>query len=112
MSLVFAVLTLSPNAYKININSSSASKETFEEIVSKKHGMLKVSEAFLTMPNMRFIDVNDSVIWKALELIRGYKFLPRDGIHAATALIAGADSIYSEDVDFDRIKGLKRKWKD
>jgi len=47
MSLVFAVLTLSPNAYKININSSSASKETFEEIVSKKHGMLKVSEAFL-----------------------------------------------------------------
>lgn len=47
MSLVFAILTLSPNAYKININSSSASKETFEEIVSKKHGMLRVSEAFL-----------------------------------------------------------------
>lgn len=49
MSLVFAVLTLSPNAYKININSSSASKETFEEIVSKKHGMLKVSEVFLIL---------------------------------------------------------------
>lgn len=47
MSLVFAVLTLSPNVYKININSSSASKETFEEIVSNKHGMLKVSGFFL-----------------------------------------------------------------
>ena len=47
MSLVFAVLTLSPNTYKININSSSASKETFEEIVARKHGMLKVSEGFL-----------------------------------------------------------------
>jgi len=47
MSLVFAVLMLSPKAYMININSSSASKETFEEIVSKKHGMIKVSETFL-----------------------------------------------------------------
>jgi len=47
MSLVFAVLTLSPKAYVININSSRASKGTFEEIVAKKHGMLKVSEFFL-----------------------------------------------------------------
>ena len=47
MSLVFALLTLSPKAYAININSSSASKESFEGIVAKKHGMLKVSEFFL-----------------------------------------------------------------
>ncbi len=47
LSLVFAVLTLSPKAYKININSSRDSKERFKEIVSKKHGMLKVSEGFL-----------------------------------------------------------------
>jgi len=61
---------------------------------------------------MRFIDVDDSVIWKALEFIKEYKLYPRDSIHAASAFIAGADSIYSEDVDFDRIKGFKRKWKD
>ncbi len=47
MSLIFAILTLSPNAYAININSWRDSKEGFEEIVSKKHRMLKVSEAFL-----------------------------------------------------------------
>jgi uncharacterized membrane protein len=47
LSLVFAVLTLSPKSYKININSSRDSKERFEEIVSKKQGMLKISEAFL-----------------------------------------------------------------
>ena len=47
LSLVFAVLTLSPKSYKININSSHDAKERFEEIVSKKHGMLKISEAFL-----------------------------------------------------------------
>lgn len=91
---------------------------TFDEVfykvkkVSGNEEALKNIEAFLTMPNMRFIDVNDSVIWKALELIREYKLLPRDSIHAATALIAGADSIYSEDEDFDRIKGFKRKWID
>ena len=91
---------------------------TFEEVFYKVIKVLgnddaqKNIEAFLTMPNMRFIDVNDSVIWRALELIREYKLLPRDGIHAATAFIAGADSIYSEDVDFDRIKGFKRKWMD
>jgi predicted nucleic acid-binding protein len=91
---------------------------TFDEVFYKLKTVLgndealKNIEAFLTMPNMRFIDVNESVIWRALELIREYKLLPRDGIHASTAFIAGADSIYSEDMDFDRIRGLKRKWKD
>ena len=91
---------------------------TFDEVfykVKKVKGndvALKNIEAFLTMPNMRFIDVNDGVIWKALELIKEYKLLPRDGIHAATAYIAGAESIYTEDVDFNRLRGLKRKWKE
>ena len=47
LSLIFAVLTLSPKSYEINIHSSRRSKERFEQIVSKKHGMLKVSELFL-----------------------------------------------------------------
>ena len=49
LSLIFAVLTLSPKAYSININSSRDSKERFEEIVSKKHEMLKWSEGFLIL---------------------------------------------------------------
>ncbi len=90
---------------------------TFDEVfykVNKVRGIevaVKNLEAFLTMPNMRFFDVDDAVVWKALELIKEYKILPRDAIHAATALIAGAETIYSEDRDFDRIKGLKRKWR-
>ncbi|MFZ3058732.1 MAG: PIN domain-containing protein [Candidatus Methanoperedens sp.] len=60
---------------------------------------------------MRFIDVNDGVIWKALELIREYQLLPRDAIHAATAFIAGAETVFSEDTDFDNIPGLKRTWR-
>lgn len=91
---------------------------TFDEVfykVNKVKGIdvaLRNLEAFLTMPNMRFFDVNDAVIWKALEIIREYKVLPRDAIHAATAFNAGAESIFSEDRDFDVMKGLKRKWKE
>ncbi|MDL5503193.1 MAG: PIN domain-containing protein, partial [Candidatus Methanoperedens sp.] len=90
---------------------------TFDEVfykVKKVKGpgvAIKNLEAFLTMPNMRFIDVNDGVIWKALELIRGYHLLPRDAIHAASAFIAGAKIIFSEDTDFDDIPGLKRTWR-
>jgi predicted nucleic acid-binding protein len=90
---------------------------TFDEVfykVNKVKGSgvaIKNLEVFLTMPNMRFIDVNDGVIWKALELIRGYHLLPRDAIHAATAFIAGAEIIFSEDTDFDDIPGLRRKWR-
>ncbi len=49
LSLVFAVLTLSPKSYAININSSRDSKERFNEIISKKHAMLVWSEIFLIL---------------------------------------------------------------
>jgi len=46
-SLSFAMLTLSRKDYKININSSSESKQVFEAIVENKYYRLKVAEAFL-----------------------------------------------------------------
>lgn len=52
-----------------------------------------------------------ALLFSPLELIRGYHLLPRDAIHAATAFIAGAQAIFSEDTDFDNIPGLKRKWR-
>ena len=57
---------------------------------------------------IRFIDVSDIIIWKALELIKEYKFFPRDGIHAATVFIAGAETIILQDADFDNIKAKKK----
>lgn len=96
--------------------SACTSFLTFDEVyykVSKVKGTdiaVKNLEAFLTMPNLKFINVDDSIIWKALELIREYKILPRDAIHASTAFIAGAETIYSQDSDFDNIAGLKRIW--
>jgi len=47
ISLFFAIWTLSPKVYGININSTRSSKETFEEIASRKHTLLMLAEAFL-----------------------------------------------------------------
>ena len=96
--------------------SACTSFLTFDEVyykVNKVKGTdiaVKNLEAFLTMPNLKFINVDDSIIWKALELIREFKILPRDAIHASTAFITGAETIYSQDSDFDNITGLKRIW--
>lgn len=46
-SLFFAMFALSRKDYKININSSSDSKQVFEAIVENKYYRLKVAEAFL-----------------------------------------------------------------
>jgi hypothetical protein len=49
LSLLSAVWTLFPRTYNINIGSSRNSKETYEQIVSKKHFRLKISAAFLVL---------------------------------------------------------------
>jgi hypothetical protein len=46
-SLLFAVWTLFPKTYNINIGSSRNSKETYEQIVSKKHFRLKIAAGLL-----------------------------------------------------------------
>lgn len=48
-SLLFAVWTLFPKTYKINIGSSRNSKEIYEQIVSKKHFRLNVSATLLVL---------------------------------------------------------------
>ena len=47
LSLISAILVLSPSKYKININSTSDSKEVFEKILSNDYRMLKISEICL-----------------------------------------------------------------
>ena len=65
ISLVFAVLTLSPKSCTININSSRNSKETFENIVSKKHGRLEISETLLIVSFVALM----AAVWHYLFII-------------------------------------------
>lgn len=48
-SLLFAVWTIFPRTYNINIGSSRNSKETYEQIVSTKHFRLKIAAALLVI---------------------------------------------------------------
>jgi predicted nucleic acid-binding protein len=96
--------------------TGSTSALTFDEAFWKikkkrdKKTAIDVTGRLLTIPFLEFVDVNVNILWKALEIIKGYGLDPRDAIHAATAISTGREIIISEDKDFDRIKELKRKW--
>lgn len=95
---------------------AATSALTFDEVfwkVKKEKGSdaaLRAGEAFLTMPNLIFISVDDEVLWKSLALIKQYKLDPRDAIHAACAITHGVYTVISEDHDFDKIAMLNREW--
>lgn len=63
---------------------------------------------FLEFPNLKFLDIRESTISKAQDLIDEYNIKPRDSIHAACALENGVKEIISDDPDFDKIKEIKR----
>jgi hypothetical protein len=49
LSLIFALMVLSRKRYKININSTSDSKEKFEKMVNTKYRYIRVSGMFLVL---------------------------------------------------------------
>jgi len=94
---------------------ATTSALTFDEvfwIVKKERNFemaLEAGKALLLMQNLKFLMVDDTVLWQAYNLIEKHKLDPRDAIHAACALIHGVYTIISEDDDFDRIKEFERK---
>jgi predicted nucleic acid-binding protein len=96
--------------------SAVTSTLTYDEFywkVNREKGFevaLEATEALLEMPNLRFLEVDDEVIWKSFELIKNLKLDPRDSIHAACALLRGVYTMVSEDMDFDGIGELNRVW--
>ncbi|ATZ61519.2 MAG: type II toxin-antitoxin system VapC family toxin [Methanosarcinales archaeon Met12] len=101
---------------KVGERIAATSALTFDEVfwkVKKEksfNAALRAGEAFLTMPNLTFISVDDEVLWESLALIKQYKLDPRDAIHAACAITHGSYTIISEDTDFDKIAVLSREW--
>ncbi|MBE0516189.1 MAG: type II toxin-antitoxin system VapC family toxin [Methanophagales archaeon] len=88
---------------------------TFDEffwIVKKERGFdsaLEAGKALLEMPNLTFLDVDDTVLWQAYNFIKRYKLNPRDAIHLSCAFVHGIFTIISEDEDFDKVKEVERK---
>src|SRR3989344_1806194 len=65
-------------------------------------------EKLLHFFNLTFLNADESILFKAQELMETYRLNPRDAIHAATALVHHIPSIISDDADFDKILQLKR----
>ena len=96
----------------LGVTSTLTYDEFFWKVKREKgfKAAVMATEAFLEMPNLRFLAVTDEVIWKSFELIRNLKLDPRDSIHAACALLHGVFTIVTEDKDFDKINDLTREW--
>ena len=94
---------------------ASTSSLTFDEVVwiVKKNrnfeDAVSIGEAFLNMPGLHLVAVNQDLLALSISIMKRYKTDPRDSIHAATAITQKANIIISEDTDFNKIKELKRK---
>lgn len=71
---------------------------------------IQAGEAAIQMAHLTVAPADVETLWKSLDLGRQLGLHPRDAIHAATALIRGASELISEDADFDRVDGLRRRW--
>jgi len=71
---------------------------------------VQAGEAVLQMAYLTVAPADAETLWKSLDLGRQLELYPRDAIHAATALIRGAPELISEDTDFDKVEGLRRRW--
>ncbi len=89
---------------------------TYDEVfwkidnASSQEDALEATETILTMPNLRFFEVNSEIIWKAHQLIKQKDFDPRDAIHLSTAVNHGIYTIVSEDTDFEESSEVEREW--
>jgi predicted nucleic acid-binding protein len=70
---------------------------------------LSAGRAFLSVPNMKILPVNQDSLISALTLMRRYELDPRDAIHASTALLNRCSAIVSADAHFDAIVEIPRK---
>ncbi len=67
------------------------------------------AKSLLKTPRLRFVTIDEQIVWKACELLQKYSIAPRDALHAASALSGNADIFLTEDKDFKKILELNTK---
>jgi predicted nucleic acid-binding protein len=88
---------------------------TWDEVVWVTSKTLGFSDAvnpgskLLGFPNLRFIEVDETVVAKAQRLLEKYGLKPRDAIDLASALEKGIKQVISDDNEFDKVDEVKRK---
>ena len=65
-------------------------------------------EALLVrFPNLTIVDVDRTITRRAAELRAAHRLRPADALHAATALVAGANYFLTNDRTLSRIPGIR-----
>ena len=62
------------------------------------------------LPHINLVGVDTADFERMLENIETFSLLPRDALHVAIVQRLGLNGIASDDVDFDRVKGIERHW--
>ncbi len=80
-------------------------------VVRKSIGPKEASRqgrALLDFPKLQLLDIDQTVLSGAQDLLDSYELKPRDAIHAASAIVNGIEEILSDDADLDVVKELRR----
>ena len=102
---------------KVNDGKQAAASCTlaFDEVVwvvgknRSREDAVNAGAAFLALPNLKLLAVNQDSLFSALTLMRRYSLDPRDAIHASTAIVNGCTEIVSADTHFDPLVEIPRR---
>ena len=102
------LLTLLAQGKATGLTSALTFDEVFYQI---KHEIsceaaVNMLENLLAMPNLEFLNVDTGVLRASLSLLKRHNIEPRDAIHAATSMLAGADVFVTEDKNLFKITEL------
>lgn len=95
-------------------HSAVTSSLTIDEILwvlvrNKKTELVsEVIDDIYLMPNLTILPTSASAPKNAVRYMQKYELKPRDAIHLAVMEEHGITEIVSDDVDFDRVRGIKR----
>ncbi|MBI3032724.1 type II toxin-antitoxin system VapC family toxin [Candidatus Woesearchaeota archaeon] len=95
---------------KTAVTSVLALEEVMWVIIKNKKKALirQVIQDIYAMPNLSIKEVSPIVPVKALDFMEKYNLKPRDSFHLAVMELLNVTLIVSDDVDFDKVKSIKR----
>lgn len=69
---------------------------------------IRACKTILKIKGLKILRVDKTTIFESLDIVSSFNLKPRDAIHVATMNLEGIKEIISEDLDFDKLKDIKR----
>jgi len=86
-------------------------RENQAEAIAALNDMIDGSlRKLILLPHINLVGVETTDFDRMLENIKTFSLLPRDALHVAIVQRLGLNGIASDDIDFDRVKGVERHW--